>query len=67
MGGSICYTTSQTSKGIIYNLIFVATLEILREYPYQNQEWESYLANFPIQSVLGKHTLYARPRTPVDE
>jgi hypothetical protein len=50
-----------------YNLIFVDTQEILREHPYQNREIENYLANFPIQSALGKHTLYARPRTPVEE
>ncbi|MBC3787752.1 hypothetical protein [Spirosoma utsteinense] len=45
-----------------YNLIFVDTHEIGREHPYQNREVENYLATFPIQSVLGKHTLYARPR-----
>lgn len=45
-----------------YNIIFIDPQEILREHPYQNREVEAYLATFPIQSELGRQTLYARPR-----
>ncbi|GAB3220387.1 hypothetical protein [Spirosoma arcticum] len=44
------------------NIVFVDPLEILREHPYQNREVEAYLNGFPIQSPLGRHTLYARMR-----
>ncbi|GAB4038323.1 hypothetical protein [Spirosoma gilvum] len=45
-----------------YNILFVDPVEILREHPYQNREVEGYLANFSIQSEVGKHTIYARLR-----
>jgi hypothetical protein len=50
-----------------YNLIFVDTKEILREHPYQNREVENYLATFPLQAGMGKHTLYARLRPSLEE
>jgi len=45
-----------------YNILFVDTAEILRDHPYQNREIEKYLNGFPIQSEVGRHTLYARLR-----
>ena len=47
---------------IRYNILFVDTAEIFRDHPYQNREVEGYLNAFPIQSEVGKHTIYARVR-----
>ncbi len=49
-----------------YNILFVDTADILRDHPYQNREIEQYLNGFPIQSAVGRHTLYARPRPEID-
>ena len=49
-----------------YNILFVDTQEILRDHPYQNREVEGYLNGFPIQSEVGRHTIYARIRPETD-
>lgn len=49
-----------------YNILFIDPIEILRDHPYQNREIEGYLNAFPIQSEVGKHTMYARMRPEVD-
>ncbi|GAB3170540.1 hypothetical protein GCM10027291_22240 [Telluribacter humicola] len=46
-----------------YNIIFVDSVEILRDHPYQNREVEGFLNNFPIKSEMGRNTIYARHRT----
>lgn len=45
-----------------YNILFIDTTEILRDHPYQNREVEGYLNGFPIQSEVGRQTIYARLR-----
>ncbi|MFD2936170.1 hypothetical protein [Spirosoma flavum] len=45
-----------------YNIVFIDPLDMLRDHPYQNREVEGYLNKFPIQSDLGRQTIYARRR-----